>query len=64
MNWFMKKLSGETAMQINNALILSFLNKQINYPPDVSDSEEYLLQESRNVVTGIPALKSLIIKVE
>lgn len=63
MNWFMKKLSGETAMQINNALILSFLNKQINYPPDVSDSEEYLLQESRNLVSGIPALKSLIIKV-
>ncbi|GLV34981.1 hypothetical protein CBL_09461 [Carabus blaptoides fortunei] len=60
MNWFMKKLSAETAIQINNALILSFLNKQINYPPNVSDCEEYLLQESRNLVSGIPALKSLI----
>lgn len=60
LNWFMKKLSAENAIRINNSLILTFLHDQYNFPENVEDCENYLLRENCNYVTGIDALKTII----
>lgn len=53
LNWFMRKLSPELAVQINCSLLLRFLNERLGWPEDVSDAERCLLQHDQDVYAGL-----------
>lgn len=53
LNWFMKKLNPEVAININNALILTFLYDFINYPPQKDVLQNYLEKQQENIVCGL-----------
>lgn len=53
LNWFMKKLDPEVATNINNALILTFLHKYINHPPQIDALLNYLHVQNDNVEFGL-----------
>lgn len=52
LNIFMRKLDPEVATQINNHLILRFLDKQVGFP-NVVETESYLSEQEENIVQDI-----------
>ncbi|CAH1399875.1 unnamed protein product [Nezara viridula] len=52
LNWFMPKLDPEEGTNINNHMILRFLHKNIGFPTDVTESEDYLKEEAEKFVEG------------
>lgn len=53
LNWFMKKLDPETAININNALILAFLYDCYKYPTDSNKLQTYLDKHKDNIEFGL-----------
>ncbi|XP_076275882.1 platelet-activating factor acetylhydrolase-like [Rhynchophorus ferrugineus] len=53
LNWFMKKLNPLQALKINNALILTYLHKEISFPVNVGDCEALLRKEMGNFEEGL-----------
>lgn len=53
LNWFMKKLKPEVAININNALIFTFLYEYINYPLQIDALENYLDKQKDNIEFGL-----------
>jgi len=52
LNWFMHKLDPVVATNINNHLILRFLNRVTGWPESVSDCEEFLVGQKEDLVEG------------
>lgn len=53
LNWFMKKLNPEIALNINNALILTFLHEYIKEPVNINELQEYLHKQRQNYAFGL-----------
>ncbi|KAL3272682.1 hypothetical protein HHI36_014146 [Cryptolaemus montrouzieri] len=53
LNWFMKKLDPQMALRINNSLIMKFTSTHIGYPEDVTEHEDLINEQSRNIEKGL-----------
>lgn len=53
LNWFMKKLDPEIAININNSLICTFLYEFVNYPPQIKEAQDLLDKQKDNIEFGL-----------
>ncbi|KAK9888149.1 hypothetical protein WA026_000418 [Henosepilachna vigintioctopunctata] len=53
LNWFMKKLDPQTGLRINNSLILRFTNTHIGYPENITEEEDLIKKEEKNIEKGL-----------
>lgn len=53
LNWFMKKLDPEIAININNTLILTFIYNFLKYPTDINVLKSYMDKQNDNIEFGL-----------
>ncbi|XP_018572036.1 platelet-activating factor acetylhydrolase-like [Anoplophora glabripennis] len=53
LNWFMKKLDPLVALRINNALVVEFLNRHVDWPVDIEEDKQYLKEQKNNFEFGL-----------